>query len=219
MDWQEDADRQLQLRAAAGALGRMGFYLLIMLAALGLAGSMAWRFSDLTRYCLQPPRPPTDLGDVTELVPEAIPHDAYVTLHGITEHRGMRQKVLQVPAWGRQERWYFRLVGSRGIFIEVPPDGERYTPTTALTVSGRVVDPERAPVYRALLNEYVQLYRAQARPHARVLQVGLAPGTRRLAALLPVSLTLLLAAASLTLAAYTWQAWRRWRQLRAGRQA
>ena len=200
LSWEADAQLQLARRALRVRRAQTAGLLLCSLAATLGAGIGAWRFRDVSAYCWRAPEPPLALGEAIERTPESIPHNAYVQLQGITEHRGLVQKVLQVPGWGRDERWYFRLLGSQGVFIETPPDAARFGFTTDLSVRGRSVDPAIETPYAALLHDYLGRYRAVARPHARIIQVDLAPGTHRLRALMPALLLAALSLVSLGLA-------------------
>ncbi len=137
-----------------------------------------WGFRDELAYAFSPSRPPLVLGDVVELTPADIPHNAYVEVSGITEHRGITEKRGMRPF--AREYWYFRLVGSRGVFLETPPDKDRYGPITSLTVSGRAVDPARSADYERFLKTYRERFNAEPQAVARVIQVGVKPGEGRL---------------------------------------
>lgn len=139
-----------------------------------------WDYRAVIRYAfLDKDTPPLLLGDVTSLRPDQIAHNSYVALSGITEHRGLQQKVMRSMARGFEELWYFRLVGSQGIFIEAPPDAEKYGYATEVNVVGRVVDPEREPLYQALLKTYSDKFFPRERTTLRILQVGVRPADGR----------------------------------------
>ncbi len=153
----------------------------VVLALLALASSI-WFLSDYREwmiYVFSSNRQPLDLGDVTAMKPSDIPHNAYVRLTGITEHRGLTQKLVRGLSLNRRELWYYRLLGSQGVFIEVEPDVDRFSPITAVDVRGRVVDPDREPSYARLLAAYDAMYHPQERPARRVIQVGVLPGDNR----------------------------------------
>lgn len=145
-------------------------------------GVMTWFMSgylDAARYAFSPVTEPLQLGDVKDITPDQIPHNTYVRIHGITEHRGLRQQMVRGLAFVRDEYWYFRLLGSRGVFIEVLPDGDRYGPATEVTVAGRAVDPRRASVYADLLASYETLFVTENKAETRVILVGMRPGEHR----------------------------------------
>lgn len=148
-------------------------------AFFAVAAWFVWGYRDGIVYAFRDPAPPTKMGPVTELHPSELQHNTYVEISGITEHRGLRQKVVRGLGIERREFWYMRLVGSRGVFLELPPDKDKYGFTTRLTVQGRVVDPERADVYATLLETYRDRYFTRKRPQQRVVQVGYAPGSGR----------------------------------------
>lgn len=154
--------------------------LIVSATFLAVAVWFAWGFRDLVAYAFAPVQPPLELGDVSALRPEDIPHNRYVTVHGITEHRGLRQKTGRGLSLTPTELWYFRLLGSRGVFIEVLPDAERYGFTTEVTATGRAVDPQRAPLYADLLASYRNAFAAQTRAESRIIQVDMRPGEGRL---------------------------------------
>ena len=143
------------------------------------AAWFAWQFRDYATYAFAPPQAPLRLGNVSEMTPEMVPHNAYVSVHGITEHRGMHANTVRGLTLHHDEYWYFRLMGSRGVFIEVAPDAQTYGPNTEVTVAGRAVDPEQDPLYAALLKTYEDTFATELRAHRRVIQVGYAPGLGR----------------------------------------
>lgn len=152
--------------------------ILISFAFSAVAAWFLWGFHDDIAYVFSPAREPLRLGDVTEITPVDIPHNAYVEIHGITEHRGLKQEIIR-GLGTPQEFWYFRLVGSRGVFIEVPPDEDRYGPVTEMTVRGRAIDPAREDVYRKLLASYQEIFVSRGSDNARIIQVGVEPAQRR----------------------------------------
>ncbi len=153
----------------------------VVVAFLALA-SIIWLLSgyrDWMVYVFSSVREPLDLGDVTAMQPSDIPHNAYVRLTGITEHRGLRQKAVRGLSLNRRELWYFRLLGSQGVFIEVEPDAERFSPVTAVDVTGRAVDPDREAGFGALLATYDAKYFPEERPARRIIQINVSPGDNR----------------------------------------
>lgn len=136
-------------------------------------------YADWMRYVFAQDSAPRDLGDVVEVTPELIEHNSFVRLRGITEHRALKQEFVRGLSWGRKEYWYFRLVGSRGVFIEVPPDREAFGVAQAVDVVGRAVDPERERVYQPMLRTYAELYFSAKGTSARVIQVDVRPGQGR----------------------------------------
>ena len=153
--------------------------LVLTTAFLLFAAWFAWQFRDYARYAFAPAQAPLLLGNVTEITPEMIPHNAYVSIYGITEHRGIHARAVRGLTLHHDEYWYFRLMGSRGVFIEVAPDAENYGPNTEVTVQGRVVDPDLDPLYASLLKSYEDTFVTELRAHRRVIQVGFAPGQGR----------------------------------------
>ncbi len=152
---------------------------LLLTALLVVLTWFVWSYRDQVAYAFSAPRPPQQLGDVADLSPGDIPHNAYVEVVGITEHRGLAQKLVRGVLPVREELWYFRLLGSRGVFVEVPPDKDRYGFATRLRARGRAVDPERATVYKKLLSEYDERYHPKERRVFRIIQVGVEPGKGR----------------------------------------
>ena len=151
----------------------------IMLVFFAVTAWFVWGYRDDMRYAFSPSQEPLRLGNVADLRPGEIAHNSYVSLAGITEHRGMRQKMIRGLGLRRREFWYFRLLGSRGVFIEVAPDADRFGFATEVTVSGRAVDPKRTGVYDRLLADYLQTYFPPKRAALRVVQVGWKPGEGR----------------------------------------
>ncbi len=149
-----------------------------LLGTLVLAGLLwlAWGYRDEMAYALGGAVEPLPLGDVATLDPGTIRHNSYVTLTGITEHRGLTQKLMRGLAFGRSEYWYFRLLGSQGVFIEVEPDPDRYGFATEVSVAGRAIDPKRLSTYADLLATYHEKFRPRERNNLRIVQVGVRPG-------------------------------------------
>jgi hypothetical protein len=171
---------------------------------------LVWGLRDPMAYAFSSPRPPLRLGEVVDFTPADIPHNAYVELGGITEHRGLTQKVVRLPSLAQKELWYFRLVGSRGVFLETPPDPQRFGLTTSLLVRGRAVDPVRSPTYQQLLLDYQDHFRARPQDAARIIQVDVAPGEGRLPYALLLGFIVLLVAFD------GWSLWSYARHLRPG---
>ena len=132
---------------------------------------IAYAFSSATE--------PLKLGDVTTMRPEEIPHNAYVQITGITEHRGLSQKEVRGLSLGRKEYWYFRLLGSRGVFIGVEGDADKYGIATEVTVSGRAVDPARDHSCDKVLAAYRERFYPREEGQLRFIQVGATPGEGR----------------------------------------
>ena len=150
----------------------------IFFAALffGVCGWFLWGYRDLVVYMVTGPEEPMVLGDVAEMDPSKIPHNSYVKVTGITEHRGMQQKIIRGLNFTKSEFWYFRLLGSRGVFIETEPDASKYGLVTQLTVTGRAVDPKRERAYDELMASYQAKFFTEERPNMRIIQVGVRPG-------------------------------------------
>ncbi len=134
---------------------------------------------DLIAYAFSPPRKPQVLGDTAEIRPEHVPHNSYVEVQGITEHRLLQRRLVRGFLPKREDFAYFRLLGSRGVFIEVPPDPALYDVTSEVRVAGRAVDPQRSRVYTLLLEEYVRQFNTRPLSAARIIQVGFVPGEGR----------------------------------------
>lgn len=147
---------------------------------LGVTGWFLWGYWDSAVYAFMEPHEPLRMGDVAEMTPDQIKHNSYVTVHGITEHRGLRQTLLRGLSMSQREYWYFRLLGSRGVFIEVEPDASKYGFTTEVTVTGRAVDPALAPMYRDLLHSYEDIFASENKAHTRIIQVNVRPGEGRM---------------------------------------
>jgi len=141
---------------------------------------VAWVFQDNISYAFKSDLTPLELGDVVSLTPQDIPHNSFVKLEGITEHRGLAQTLTRNLSFVREEFWYFRLLGSRGVFIEVPPDQERFGYATYVKVQGRAIDPLKETKYRALIDMYQKQYGAKTRSDLRVIQVNYLPGAGKI---------------------------------------
>lgn len=159
-----------------------------------VCGWFLWGYRDFVVFILTAPEEPQVLGDVADIEPSAIPHNAYVKLSGITEHRGMQQKLIRGLNYTQSEYWYFRLLGSQGVFIETEPDPAKYSLVTQLTVTGRAVDPRRDRTYDKLLEEYQRKFASEPRPNMRIIQVGVRPGEGHGALLAVVAVFLAVAA-------------------------
>ena len=70
----------------------VGLRLILAVAALIVTAWFVWGQRYWIAYALSPQREPAPLGDVTNMRPDDIPHNAYVSISGITEHRGLTQK-------------------------------------------------------------------------------------------------------------------------------
>lgn len=162
--------RERRIRTRAFVLS----FVLLVASAWFLWGYRYW-----IAYAFSDTREPLELGDVSTLLPNEIPHNAYVSLRGITEHRGLTQKTVRGLSLRRSEQWYFRLLGSRGVFVEVAPDSRRFGPVTEVVVRGRAVDPDLEPGYATLLAAYDSRYFPVERPARRVIQVDVEPGYNR----------------------------------------
>jgi hypothetical protein len=186
LEAQAEAFRRGRRRAASSAVTASLLVAACTWFVWGQRDDMTWAFSG--------PRAPLRLGDVVDLTPADIPANAYVELSGITEHRGLTEKVVRGLWPVRDERWYFRLVGSRGVFLETAPDPKRFGMITSLTVRGRAVDPNRSGAYRAFLEQYQERFNARGQEVARIIQVDAAPGEGRLQYVVFLAFIALLAA-------------------------
>ncbi len=154
-------------------------YVLLTAATFFVCSSFLWGYRDHMAYVFASPHPPSPLGEITQMTPRDIPHNSYVTVSGITEHRGLTLEKVRGFGVSRDELWYFRLAGSRGVFIEVLPDKQSYGFATRVEVTGRAVDPQRESGYEQLFADYHRRFASQQRPALRVIQVGVAPGAGR----------------------------------------
>lgn len=151
----------------------------LMFMTLAACGWVLWGFVHDFRYAFAEAVPPLLLGDVVQLEPAEIPHNRFVRVQGITEHRGLAQRIARGLSFDRQEYWYFRLLGSRGVFIEVLANAEGFGYVTEVDVRGRALDPRQSGGYEALLGLYSETFMAQERTEVRVIQVGMRPGQGR----------------------------------------
>jgi len=173
-----DPDAEL-LEAPRHPHGRLIFTMLTATAFFVASAWLSWGYRDLLRYAFGAARPPQELGDVTTLAPQDIAHNAFVSLSGITEHRGTSQRLARGVLPWREEYWFFRLLGSRGVFIETPADAERFGFATAVSVRGRALDPKRAPMYASFLARYQDRFPTAATAETRIIEVGVEPGEGR----------------------------------------
>ena len=153
-----------------------GRFVLSTLAFFVVSTWFVHGYKDWLEYVFADARAPTLVRDISAIKPSQLKHNDYVELTGITEHRGMAQQYVRGLDLPRKEYWYFRLLGSRGVFIEVPPDEQRFDFMTEVTVKGRIVDPKKATLYLYLIEDYHERYAAKRRDEMRILQVGVAPG-------------------------------------------
>ena len=156
----------LQLGLAAAAVVAVSWFI------AGYRYWIAYAFSSQTE--------PLKLGDVTDMRPEEIPHNGYVQIFGITEHRGLSQKEVRGLGLNRQEYWYFRLLGSRGVFIGVEGgDADKYGIVQEVTVSGRAVDPAREHCCDKVLATYRERFNPREEGQLRFIMVDTKPGEGR----------------------------------------
>lgn len=152
---------------------------LFKLFFVGFCAWFAWQYHDAARYSFRAPYAPLQLGDVTSLTPDLVQHNTYVCVEGISEHRGMTQKVSRVLGEAATPYWFFRLVGSRGIFVEVRPDPERFSTMQRMQVCGRAVDPLRSPTYAQLIAAYEALFLTEVASPSRIVEADMVPGAYR----------------------------------------
>ncbi len=149
--------------------------IIFMVACVAAGIWFIWGQRDEIRYAFATNHPPVDIGDVAHVSPADLPHNAFVKLRGITEHRGMEQMLVRGIAW-RHRFQYFRLLGSRGIFVEVDPERDPIGTVTQIQVSGRVVDPNHDQRYAHLFAAYDNNFGSMERAQIRIVQVGVEPG-------------------------------------------
>lgn len=131
-------------------------------------------------YSFMPLREPVAVGSAVGISREQLPHNRYVAIDGVTLHRGLVQEIVRGFGFLRKKLHYLELSGSKGVFIEVPPErGIGFA--TEVSVQGRVVDPKRDYAYSTLLEKYEKLYLQKRRPAERIIQVGVKPGVQRVA--------------------------------------
>ncbi len=150
--------------------------LTLMIITLAVSIWAIWGYQETISYAFADNHGPREFGDAVNVLPDQIPHNSYVHLRGITEHRGTTQSRFGHASLKTQEYWYFRLVGSRGVFIETPNDPDLFGITRHIDVEGRVIDPALDDSYATLLNHYHSSYGAKRRSDLRVIQVGVIPG-------------------------------------------
>ena len=205
----EDDGMASEAAAPERALRRFAFTVVTATAFFVVSAWVLWGYRDSIAYAFASPRPPQELGDVVELSPADIAHNSFVSLQGITEHRGFSQKIVRGILPWREEYWYFRLLGSRGVFVETQPDRERYGFAMALDIRGRAIDPKRAEIYSSLLREYREKFPTTSSEEVRIIQVGVEPGQGRLGFLGFFALVALLGALDVLSIATFWRARRR----------
>lgn len=154
-------------------------HLLTMTVCFAAVIWFLWGLVDQARYEFQVTPIPTAVGDIVEVGSNALAHNTYISLEGITEHRGLSQKLIRDLSFNRQEYWYFRLLGSGGVFIEVPPDADKFGIATKVAVTGRVIDPARDSAYERLLEVYGDRFLGDTKS-VRIIQVGRVPGESRM---------------------------------------
>lgn len=151
---------------------------LVSVAFFAVAAWISWGYRDHIAYAFSAERSPHRLGSVVGLSRDALVHNQYVEVEGVTMHRGLVQSLVRSIGFEREELHYFELAGSRGVFVEASPDrGIRFA--SAVKVSGRVVDPKRTSTYDSLLQEYEARFHQPRRPFERIVQVGVSPGSGR----------------------------------------
>ncbi|MBN1961273.1 MAG: hypothetical protein JW841_10015 [Deltaproteobacteria bacterium] len=158
---------------------RAGFSAITSTIVVAVCTWFLWGYRDAIAYSFSSSHPPLVLGDVVELSPSDIPHNSFVELTGITEHRGLSQKTTQGLWLLREERWNFRFVGSRGVFISTPPDSSRFGFAMRITVRGRAIDPKRDSKYAQFISEYKERFFARMQDTSRVIEVDVVPGSGR----------------------------------------
>lgn len=158
--------------------------IIAVITAAAVVAAAAYFFSsnsDLLSYAFRSETIPQQLGDVTDFTPADIPHNAFVVLSGVTEHRGLKQKSIRGLVPTRDEYWYYRLLGSRGVFIEAPSGEDRWGFATEVTVQGRAVNPRGTIAYDGLLQRYGTQFRRPLEGELRIIQVDVVPGSDRMA--------------------------------------
>jgi len=156
---------------------RLQRQLALSVVFFAVVGWYGWEQRDYIQYQLLTAEKLQDMGEAVGKAPADYPHNTYIQLRGITEHRGLKQLVLPAFSLQRQERWYFRLLGSQGVFIEVPPDADLYAFARRVTVQGRIVDPGKERRYASLLNAYRKQFHVTELGALRIIQVGVRPHT------------------------------------------
>ena len=154
--------------------------------------------------------PLVDLGRVDEKDPNALPHDQYVRLSGITEARAAQVKWIRGLSWQRNYR-YYHLLGTP-VFIEVPTELAKgnIEAFEEVKLDGRLIDLTRAHEYDRLLAFLEERLLMRIPERAFMLQVGAKPdGGKQAVIFLAVVLLLPIVNVALWLRAY--------RRLRAAR--
>lgn len=170
---------EAQLQAYRTKQRRYSRSLVLMVVTFMVASWAVWTERDQISYAFADNIGPREIGDVINALPDQMPHNTYVHLTGITEHRAVQRTRFARYSLKTQEYWYFRLVGSRGVFIETINDFERFGTMTKVDVRGRVIDPRRDSIYDVVLDHYHHEYKAERRPNLRVIQVDVLPGDGR----------------------------------------
>lgn len=152
------------------------FTLMLLTLALVLWAFSGWAPELVYDFSVDPT--PIDMGDAAEHRADDYPHNAFVRVRGITEHRGLRRSLVRGIGLPEEYR-YFRLVGSQGVFIEVSKDNEASAPMTKVDVVGRVIDPVADSSYQPVIDLYHHEFLAKRRPTLRFIQVDRHPGTTR----------------------------------------
>jgi hypothetical protein len=148
-----------------------------------MACALLWEHHGTYVYALKPRGVPLQVGDVSESTPQVLPHNAYVQLTGITEHRALKQERVRGLSFKRGTYAYFKLLGSQGVFLEVPVDSPAYDTTMRVQVQGRVIDPHRVSGYEDVLQRYEEVFFKKHTGDVRIVQVDVKPGDHRLGAL------------------------------------
>jgi hypothetical protein len=190
-DWSDlEADLEVRIEKQKARQKRDVSLFVFMVVLLGLGLYLVWGAFYHMVFVFGPATEPRDLGDVSRITPADIPHNAFVSLSGITEHRGMTQGRVRGLGFSREEYWYFRLTGSRGVFVEVLPDKERFGFATYVRVVGRAVDPAKDSSFSTLLDKYHDRFFTDRRPELRIIEVDERPGEGRIPYILAVVLLL-----------------------------
>ncbi len=138
-------------------------------------------YLDEIRYEFSTSAIPIEMGNASDHRADDYTHNTFVHIKAITEHRGLEQKRVRGLTPVRNQYWYFRLIGSRGVFVEVPNDRERFGPTTRIDVVGRVIDPKMDKGFADVLRQYYSTFpTALQRASARIIQVDRIPGQSKL---------------------------------------
>ena len=157
---------------------RYSRHLMTMVVFFLVVGWYLWGLKDWVtfEFSEKPESIPTI--NTMEVGASLLPHNGYIRVRGITEHRGLTQKFMRGLSFEREEFWYFRLVGSDGVFIEVAANEGSFGIAQRVEVEGRVIDPTRDSQYRALMRTYQTKFGVAASPDLRIVQVSVEPGQR-----------------------------------------